>query len=77
MEAVMKKSMDLRSALFAAIDGIQKPGGAADGESQQKTKYGPPTQDEDTNLPKGYSDIRDAIRALLTLDDLNLLARNE
>lgn len=73
----MKKSMDLRSALFAAIDGIQKPGRAADGESQQKTKYGPPTQDEDTNLPRGYSDIRDAIRALLTLDDLNLLARNE
>jgi hypothetical protein len=73
----MKRSMDLRSAVFAAIDGIQKPGRAADGESQQKTKYGPPTQDKDPNLPKGYNHIRDAIRALLTLDDLNLLARNE
>jgi hypothetical protein len=35
MEVVMKRSMDLRSAVFAAIDGIQKPGREADGEGQQ------------------------------------------
>ncbi len=73
----MKRSMDLRSEVFAAIDGIQKTGRTADGESQQTTKYGPPTQDKDPNLPEGYSHIRDAIRALLSMDDLNLLARNE
>ena len=77
MEAVMKRSMDLRSAVLAAIDEIQKPGRAADGEGQQKIECGPPTQDKEPNLPKGYSHIRDAIRALVTLDDLNLLARNE
>ena len=73
----MERSMDLRTAVFAAIDGIQKPGREADGEGQQKTECGPPIQDKEPNLPKGYRKIRDAIRALLTLDDLNLLARNE
>ncbi|HMK21783.1 MAG TPA: hypothetical protein VK466_05575 [Terriglobales bacterium] len=73
----MKRSMDLRSAVFAAIDEIQKPGCERDGEGQQNTECGQSPQDKEPNLPKGYSPIRDAIRALLTLDDLNLLARNE
>jgi hypothetical protein len=77
MEGVMKGSRDLRSAVFAAIDGIQKPGREADGEGQQNTDDGQPPQDKELNLPKGYNQIRDAIRSLLTLDDLNLLARNE
>ncbi len=73
----MKRSMDLRSAVFAAIDGIQKPGREADGEGQQNTECGQPPQDKEPNLPEGYRQIRDAIRALLTLDDLHRLARNE
>jgi hypothetical protein len=76
MEAVMKRSMDVRSAVFAAIDGIQKPGREAGGEGQQNTECGQP-QDKEPSLPEGYRQIQDAIRALLTLDDLNLLARNE
>jgi hypothetical protein len=73
----MKRSMDLRSAVFAAIDGIQKPGREAHGEGQQNTECGQPPHDKEPNLPTVYSPIRDAIRGLLTLDDLNLLARNE
>jgi hypothetical protein len=69
----MKTSMDLRSAVFAAIT-IQKPGREADGEGQQDAECVHAPQDNEPNLPKGYSHIRDAIRALLTLDDLNLLA---
>jgi hypothetical protein len=69
--------MDLRSAVFAAIDGIHKTGREGDSEGLQNTECGKPTQDKELNLPKGYSQIRDAIRALLTLDDLNLLVRNE
>ena len=73
----MKRPMDLRSAVFAAIDGIQKPGREADSEGLQNTECGQRPQDKEPNLPQGYRQIRDAIRALLTLDDLNLLARNE
>lgn len=65
----MKGSMDLRSAVFAAIDGIQKPGREADGEGQRNTECSQPSQDREPNLPTGYSHIRDAIPALLTLDD--------
>ena len=65
----MKGSMDLRSAVFAAIDGIREPGREADGEGQQNTEYGQPSQGREPNLPTGYRHIRDAIRALLTLDD--------
>jgi hypothetical protein len=69
----MKTSIDLRSAVIAAIT-IQKPGHEADGEGQQDTECVHAAQDKEPNLPKGYSHIQDAIRALLTLDDFNLLA---
>ena len=59
MKAVMKGSMDLRSAVFAAIDEIQKPGREADAEGQQNTECRQLPQDKEPNLPKGYSPIRD------------------
>ncbi len=64
----MKRSMDLGSAVFAAIDAIQQPGREADGEGQQNTECGQPPQDKEPNLPKGSppSHRRHARRELST-----------
>lgn len=66
----MKWSTDLRSAVFAAIGGNEKARREALGEGRQTTDCGQSPGDQEPNLPKGYSHIRDAIRALLTLDDV-------